>query len=140
MSLRKDPNAGPFDLFAPYLTDMNLRDQRETMERPFFSPAKRKRVQPISYQSPDGSIWVEVRAIPEYGMATVWDADVLIRIASVLTTMKDKRANEVPPTLAFHPSELLRAINRGVGGENYERLRAALARPQASTSGAAFSE
>lgn len=133
MSLRKDPHAGQFDLFAPYLTDMNLRDQRETMERPFFSLAKRKRVQPISYHSPDGSIWVEVRAVPEYGMATIWDADVLIWVASVLTSMKDKRANEVPRTLAFHPSELLRAINRGVGGENYERLRAALARLQATT-------
>jgi plasmid replication initiation protein len=133
VSLRKDPQGGQFDLFAPYLSEMSLRDQRETMERPFFSLAKRKRVAPIQYESPDGSIWVDVRAVPEYGMATIWDADILIWVASVLTAMKDRRANEIPRQLSFHPSELLKAINRGVGGENYERLRAGLSRLQATT-------
>ena len=40
MTLRKDPQRGQFDLFSPYLSDMPLRDQRETMERPFFSLSK----------------------------------------------------------------------------------------------------
>lgn len=133
MSLRKSTTPNQFDLFYPYITDMPLRDQRETMERPFFSLAKRKRVKPIEYTSPDGSVWVEVRAVPEYGMATIWDADILIWVASVLTAMKDRRVNDIPRTLSFHPSELLRGINRGVGGENYERLRAALARLQSTT-------
>ena len=57
---------------------MPLRDQRETMERPFFSLAKSKRIKPISYTSPDGSVWVTVKAVPDYGMATIWDADILI--------------------------------------------------------------
>ena len=36
---------GPqLDLFIPYITDLPLRDTRETMERPFFSLAKRKRL------------------------------------------------------------------------------------------------
>lgn len=133
MSLRKDTTKPQFDLFYPYLTDMPLRDQRETMERPFFSLAKRKRVKPISYTSPDGSVFVEVRAVPEFGMATIWDADILIWVASVLTAMKDSRVNEIPRTLQFHPSDLLRGINRSVGGENYERLRAGLARLQSTT-------
>jgi hypothetical protein len=38
-----------FDLFVPYISDLPLRDQRETMERPFFSLAKRKRLKPIEY-------------------------------------------------------------------------------------------
>ena len=133
MALRNDNTRAQFDLFYPYLTDMPLRDQRETMERPFFSLAKRKRVQPIKYTSPDGTIWVEVRAVPEFGMATIWDADILIWVTSVLTNMKDKKVNDVPRTLQFHPSDLLRGINRHVGGENYERLRAALARLQSTT-------
>ena len=133
MSLRKDTGRAQFDLFYPYLTEMPLRDQRETMERPFFSLAKRKRVQPISYTSPDGSIWVEVRAVPQYGMATIWDADILIWVASVLTAMKDNRVNDIPRTLHFHPSDLLRGINRHVGGENYERLRAGMGRLQSTT-------
>ena len=32
-----------FDFFVPYVADLPMRDQRETMERPFFSLAKRKR-------------------------------------------------------------------------------------------------
>ena len=36
-----------FELFLPYIADMPLRDQREMMERPFFSLAKSKRVKPI---------------------------------------------------------------------------------------------
>ncbi len=103
------------------------------MERPFFSLAKRKRVQPISYKSPDGSVWVEVKAVPDYGMATIWDADILIWAASILTAMKGRRENDLPRTLNFHPADLLRGINRGVGGENYERLRAGLGRLQSTT-------
>jgi hypothetical protein len=33
-----------FDLFVPFIADLPLRDHRETMERPFFSLAKRKRL------------------------------------------------------------------------------------------------
>lgn len=53
-----------FDLFIPFITDLPLRDQRETMERPFFSLSKKKRLKPIDYRSPDGSVWVRVEAVP----------------------------------------------------------------------------
>jgi hypothetical protein len=36
-----------FDLFLPYLTDLSFRDQRELIERPFFSFANSKRKKPI---------------------------------------------------------------------------------------------
>jgi plasmid replication initiation protein len=64
-----------FDLFLPYLADLPLRDQREMMKRPFFSRAKAKRVKPIDYTAPDGKLWVNVSANPQYGMATTWDAE-----------------------------------------------------------------
>jgi hypothetical protein len=35
------------------------------MERSFFSLAKRKRLKPIEYTSPDGTIYVKVYAMPE---------------------------------------------------------------------------
>lgn len=47
-----------FDLFLPYIADLSFRDQREMMERPFFSLAKSKRVKPIDYTSSDGKLWV----------------------------------------------------------------------------------
>ena len=41
-----------FDLFVPFITDLPLRDQRETMERPFFSLAKRKGLKPETKYRP----------------------------------------------------------------------------------------
>ena len=46
MTKRQNPNP-EFDLFIPLMGDLPLKDQRETMERPFFSLQKRKRVKPI---------------------------------------------------------------------------------------------
>jgi hypothetical protein len=46
------PRTTQFDLFIPLMRDLPLKDQRETMERPFFSLQKRKRLKPIEYHSP----------------------------------------------------------------------------------------
>ena len=66
------------DFFIPFIAALPLRDQRDTMERPFFSLAKRKRLAPIDYENRDGSVWVRVQPHQDYGMATIWNADILI--------------------------------------------------------------
>ena len=63
MTKRQNPNP-EFDLFIPLMGDLPLKDQRETMERPFFSLQKRKRVKPIEYSSPNGETWVKIVAMP----------------------------------------------------------------------------
>lgn len=122
-----------FDLFVPFVADLPLRDQRETMERPFFSLSKKKRVKPIQYTSPDGGIYVKITADAEYGMATIWDADILIWAASVLCDMKKRGRNDIPRTLQFQPYDLLKTIGRETGGREYKLLREALSRLQATT-------
>ncbi len=122
-----------FDLFLPYLADLPLRDQREMMERPFFSLAKTKRVKPIDYTSPDGKLWVNVSANPTYGMATIWDADILIYCASMLADMARRGANDVPRTLHIMPYDLLRAIGRPTIGRAYKLLAQSLDRLVATT-------
>lgn len=121
------------DLFLPYLADLSLRDQREVMERPFFSLAKSKRLKPIDYTSPDGKTWVHVSANPDYGMATIWDADILIYCASVLNDMKQRKLNDIPRTLRIMPYDLLRSIGRPISGRSYELLGQALDRLQSTT-------
>jgi plasmid replication initiation protein len=121
------------DLFLPYLADLDLRDQREMMERPFFSLSKSKRLKPIDYTSPDGKTWVHVSANPNYGMATIWDADILIYCASTLNDMKERRANEIPRVLRVMPYDILRSIGRPVSGRSYALLNAALDRLQSTT-------
>ena len=103
MGKRGKPESAQFDLFVPVISDFPIRDQPETMKRPFFSLSKRKRLSPINYVSPDGGIWVEVNSVPRYGMATIWDADVLIWAASVLAELQGRGVNDIPRTLQFHP-------------------------------------
>jgi plasmid replication initiation protein len=125
---------GPqLDLFIPYITDLPLRDTRETMERPFFSLAKRKRLTPIEYTSPDGTIYVKVFATPHFGMATIWDADLLIWASSTLNNMRNKGCNDLPRTLNFQAYDVLKTIGRDTGGRDYQLLRGALGRLQATT-------
>lgn len=122
-----------FDLFLPYLADLPLRDQREMMERPFFSLAKTKRVKAIEYTSPDGKLWVNVSPNPQFGMATIWDADILIYCASMLADMQRRGINDIPRTLHIMPYDLLRAIGRPTTGRAYELLGQALDRLVATT-------
>jgi plasmid replication initiation protein len=113
------------DLFAASFADIPVRDQRDTMERPFFSLAKKPRVSPIEYHV--GDVWVEVSANPKFGMATIWDADILIWASTQVTEALD-RGLKPSRTIHFHPYNLLKAIRRETGGEHYRRLRASLER------------
>lgn len=127
MSRRRDPHP-TLDFFIPLLNDVPLKDQREIMERPFFSLQKRKRLKPIEYTTPDGDTWVKVEAMPAYGMATIWDADILIWAATALNRMKAQGVNDLPRTLKTTTYDLLRAIKRDTGGKAYQELQAALQR------------
>lgn len=122
-----------FDLFVPYVSELPMRDQRETMERPFFSLSKRKRIKPIEYVSPNGEVFVNVYPNAEFGMATIWDVDVLIWAASTINNMRKRGANDVPRTLHFQPYDVLKTISRDTGGREYRLLREALGRLQATT-------
>jgi len=124
-----------FEMFftLPDFSDVSLRDYQETMQRPFFSLSKKKRVRPIEYVSPDRSVTVHVSANPEYGMATIWDADIMIYLASHLNELRERGGNDLSPTIRVQPGDLLKRICWGVSGRAYERLIGALDRLQATT-------
>ena len=75
------------DPFIVVTGDATPRDQRDLMERPFFSLGKRPRLKPILYKA--ANIEVQVFAMPEHGMATIWDADVLIWAASQIVAAEN---------------------------------------------------
>lgn len=129
-SARRDEN---FDLFIPRMNELPLKDQREMMERPFFSLAKRKRLKPIEYVSPDGEVRVHVSANPTFGIATIWDADILIWAASHLNRLRQRGENDLPRTIHTTAYDLLKAIKRDHGGRGYRELQAALQRLEATT-------
>jgi plasmid replication initiation protein len=116
----------PFDALAG---DVPPRDQRDLMERPFFSLAKAKRTAPILYTA--GDTQVQVHGLPEHGIATIWDADVLIWAASHLVEALD-RGLPTSRFFRFTPYQLLGAIGRGRGQRDYLLLKGALARLQST--------
>ncbi len=121
-----------FDLFLPTIVDLKFRDQKDTMERPFFSLSKSKRMKPIEYVNENDGIFVTVQPHQDYGMATIWDADILIWAASVLCDMKNRGTNDIPRELKFQPHDLLKAIARGTGGKDYVQLKDSLERLKAT--------
>ena len=105
------------------------RDQRDLMSQPFFSLAKGRRTAPILYEA--GRIRVEVHGFPEHGMATIWDADVLIWAASQIVEAAD-HGLKTSRFFRFTPYQLLIAIGRGPGQSQYVRLKRALQRLQST--------
>ena len=115
--------------------DAAPRDQRDLMERPFFSLAKTPRTKPILYKAAD--VEVQVLAMPEHGMATIWDADVLIWAASQIVAAENDGLR-TSRFFRFTPYHLLRAIGRPTGNRQYVLLKAALARLQSTVIATAF--
>lgn len=117
----------------PDFSDISLRDYQETMQRPFFSLSKKKRLKPIEYVSPDKSVTVHVSGNPAYGMATIWDADIMIYLASHLNELRERGENDLSATIRVQPGDMLKRIGWGVSGRAYERLLQALDRLQSTT-------
>lgn len=100
------------------------------MAYPFFSLAKSHRITPIDFRAGDVSIRVE--AVPEHGMATIWDADILIWAASQIIEARDAGLG-TSRFMAATPYEILKFIGRGTSLRDYQRLKAALDRLQSTT-------
>jgi plasmid replication initiation protein len=118
------------DLFVSAGGDIAARDAQDLMAWPFFSLAKSKRVRPIDFRM--GAVSILVEATAEHGMATIWDADILIWAASQLVEARDA-GRPTSRRIAATPHEILAFTRRGTGKAGYERLKAALDRLQSTT-------
>jgi plasmid replication initiation protein len=128
--IRSGSERAQLDLFRSIPGDIAPRDAQDLMAWPFFSLAKSKRVTPIDFRM--GDTWIAVEATPEHGMATIWDADVLIWAASQIVEARDA-GRPTSRLMATTPHEILTFIGRGTGRDNYDRLKAALDRLQSTT-------
>jgi plasmid replication initiation protein len=118
------------ELFRAISGDLAPRDAQDLMAYPFFSLAKTHRTTPIDFRMGDVSIRVE--AVPEHGMATIWDADVLIWAASQIVEARDEGL-KTSRLMAATPYEILTFIGRGTSVRDYHRLKAALDRLQSTS-------
>jgi plasmid replication initiation protein len=118
------------DLFHAIPGYIAPRDAQDLMAWPFFSLAKSKRIRPIDFQM--GAVSISVEATAEHGMATIWDADVLIWVASQIVEARDA-GRPTSRLIAATPYEILAFTERGNGKASYDRLKAALDRLQSTT-------
>ena len=118
------------DLFRALPGDLAPRDAQDLMAYPFFALAKSKRVVPIDFRA--GAIAIRVEAVPEHGMATIWDADVLIWAASQIVEARDAGL-KTSRLMAATPYEILTFVGRGTGARDYDRLKAGLDRLQSTS-------
>src|SRR3546814_18983223 len=109
---------------------MAPRDAQDLMAYPFFSLAKSRRIAPIDFRS--GNIAIRVEGTAEHGIATLWDADILIWAASQIVEAKDAGLT-TSRLIRATPSEILRFIGRGTGYRDYQRFTDAPDRLQSTT-------
>ncbi|QDL93185.1 replication initiator protein A [Paroceanicella profunda] len=127
---KPDSERGQLDLFRALPGDFAPRDAQDLMAYPFFSLAKSRRVAPIDFAA--GSVSIRVEAVPDHGMATIWDADILIWAASQIVEARDAGLR-TSRLMAATPYEILTYVGRGTSARDYQRLKAALDRLQSTT-------
>jgi len=120
---------GQLDLFYALSGDVPFRDEREAMTAPLVSLSKNKRTR-ISWEGPSGQK-VLVTAAEEYGVATIWDYDVLLWAVSQINEAINAGL-KTAPRISFHPYDMLKATGRDTGGKGYGELKAALHRLRAT--------
>lgn len=121
---------GQLDLFHALPGEFAPRDAQDLMAYPFFSLAKSRRIRPIEFAS--GNVEIRVEAVPDHGMATIWDADILIWAASQIVEARDAGLR-TSRLIAATPYQILTFIGRGTSVRDYHRLKAALDRLQSTT-------
>ena len=128
---RRDPSErGQLDLFRALPGDFAPRDAQDLMAHPFFSLSKSHRIAPIDFSA--GGVSIRVEAVPDHGMATIWDADILIWAASQIVEARDAGLR-TSRLMAATPYEILTYVGRGTSKRDYQRLKAALDRLQSTT-------
>ena len=122
--------SAPLEAFRALTGNLVPRDLQDLMSYPFFSLSKSRRVRPIDYHA--GDIAIRVEGTTEHGIATIWDADVLIWAASQIVEARDAG---IPTSrlITTTPYDILGFVGRDTSGRAYGGLKAALDRLQSTT-------
>lgn len=110
-----------------------LKNERNLMLFPFCSTSKALRFKSIRYTSRDEKFSLEVTANSEYGMAKIWDFDILRFVFSKIDTIAG-RTGHYPSTVTFSAYECLKFLKRNPNaGKNIQWLKGALDRLTSTT-------
>lgn len=116
------------DFFLADLFDYALKDDGASMEAPIFTLATKPDLSIWQWTSKDGNKSIKV-APSVLGRATQFDKDVLIYVVSQLTEALNRGRDDTKNrTVRFTVYDYLVTTNRGVRGDDYQRLQEAFER------------
>lgn len=110
-----------------------LKNERNLMLFPFCSTSKALRFKSIRYTSNDNQFALEVTANNEYGMAKIWDFDILRFVFSKFDTIVS-RSGYYSSVILFSAYECLKFLRKDPNaGKNVKWLKEALDRLASTT-------
>ncbi len=128
MATRKAPDTdAQLELFSAVFTDINTRDAQDTMAVPFLSLSKSPRFEPLEYKDPERGIEVTVSGGRPWGIANIWDWDLIMWLLSQVRQAVDHE-QPTSPRIRFHRHAFLKDARRHVGGKQYVRLEESITR------------
>ncbi len=116
------------ELFAATAFELNPRSVQDIMAWPFFSLSKPKRLKPIKFTSEKNDIQIKVSGNSEYGIANIYDADILLWACAQVRHQYENTGKKPPRTVEFLPSRLVKQTGRKWGGQTVEGLKKSLQR------------
>lgn len=113
---------------VPYVANP-ARDLMEIMEVPFLALSKNRK-SPILYESSDGTRKVKVTRHTGHFLASIYDWDIILFVASKMQKIIDEMSDIPPRNMVVPRHELLKAIHRRNGKKTDKDLEKTLSRLQ----------
>jgi hypothetical protein len=105
------------------------RDLIEIMEVPFLALSKNRR-NPIIYESPDGTKKVKVTRHTGHFLASIYDWDIVLYVASKMQGILNSGSDIPPRTMIVQRHEILKALHKHDGKKQQKDLENSLSRLQ----------
>jgi plasmid replication initiation protein len=113
---------------VPYV-EVPGRDLVDMMEVPFLAISKNRK-SPILYESKDGTRKVKVSRHTGHFLASIYDWDIVLFVASKMQKILNEMSDIPPRTMVVPRHELLKAIHRTNGKKTDKDLESSLSRLQ----------
>ena len=119
------------DFFIADIFDaLPVKNDRHTMEHPFFTLSTQKDIRYVEYER-DG-VKITLSPSAKYGLPTMMDKDLLLYVGSLL--MAEINNGRIPPkTVRFSAHDLMVTTNRPTDGKAYKHLKNAFERVKGCT-------
>lgn len=109
------------DFFIADIFDaLPVKNDRHTMEHPFFALSTKKDIRAVEYEK-DG-VQITLSPSAKYGLPTMMDKDILLYVGSLI--MAEINKGIIPPkTIRFSAHDLMVTTNRETNGKAYKLLK-----------------